>query len=126
MRKVGYLGEAIKEKIKSGLTRSLQHSWVAVQNKTENVATYMGALRGLAHQIENDDSFEKHHSSHRSSNSGESSSGKRKKEKKEKNKKEGTEYTVQSSSQKDTKSGKKNSTSFKNKDKELKGIFKAL
>jgi hypothetical protein len=62
----------------------------------------------------------------RSSNPGESSGGKKKKEKKEKKNKEGKEHAARSSSQKDNKSGKKNSTGFKNNEKELKGIHKAL
>jgi hypothetical protein len=126
MWKVGYSGEAIKDKIKSGLTSSLRRSWAAVQHKPENVSAYMGALREFAHQIEDDDRYEKRHSSNRTSNPAESSGGKRKKEKKEKKNKEGKEHAARSSSQKDTKSGKKNSSGFKDKDKELKGIPEAL
>jgi hypothetical protein len=55
MWKVGYSGEARKDKIKSGLTSSLRRSWAAVQNKPENVSSYMGALREFAQQIEDDD-----------------------------------------------------------------------
>ena len=44
MWKVGYSGEAIKDKIKSGLTNTMRHSWATVQNKSENVSAYMGAL----------------------------------------------------------------------------------
>jgi hypothetical protein len=126
MWKVGYSGEAIKDKIKSGLTSSLQCSWAAVQNKPENVADYMGALRELPYKIKDDNRFEKCHSSNRSCNPGESSGGKKKKERKEKKNKEGKEHAARSSSQKDNKSGKKNSTSFKDQEKELKGIPEAL
>src|SRR6266849_6781613 len=125
MWKVGYFGEAIEDKITSGLTSSLRHSWAAVQNKPDNVSAYMGALREFAHQIEDDDQFEKHHSSNRTSNPGESSGGKRKKDKKEKNK-EGKGHAVRSLSQKDNKSGKKNSSGFKDKNKALKGIPESL
>src|SRR4030088_3282451 len=105
MWKVGYSGEAIKDKIKSGLTSSLRRSWAAVQNKPDNVSTYMGALQEIAHQIEDDDRYKKHHSSNRSSNPGESSGGKKKKDKKEKKHKEGKEHAARSSSQKDNKAG---------------------
>jgi hypothetical protein len=37
MWKVGYSGEAIEDKRKSGLTSGLRRSCVAVQNKPENV-----------------------------------------------------------------------------------------
>jgi hypothetical protein len=86
----------------------------------------MGALREFAHQIEDDDRFEKRHSSNRSSNPCKSSGGKSKKEKKEEKNKEGKEHAARSSSQKENKSGKKNSTGFKDKEKELKGIPEAL
>ena len=119
MWKVGYLGEAYKDKIKFGLTSSLRRSWAAVQNKPDNVSAYMGALRDFAHQIEDDDHYEKRHSSNRTSHQAESSGGKKKKEKK---KNEGKEHAARSSTQKDNKSGKKNSTGFKDKDKELKGF----
>jgi hypothetical protein len=66
----------------------------------------MGTLREFAHQIEDDDRYEKCHSSNRTSNPAESSGGKRKKEKKEKKNKEGKEHAARSSSQKDNKSGK--------------------
>jgi hypothetical protein len=122
---VGYSGEIIEDKIKSGLNSSLQHSWATIQNKLENVATYMGSLLEFAHQIENDDQFEKHHTSHRSSNPGKSSGGK-KKEKEEKKNEKGKEHVAWSSSQKENKLGKNYSTGFKDKDKELKGIPKAL
>jgi hypothetical protein len=55
MWNMGYSGEAIKDKIKSGLASSLRRSWAIVQNKPENVSAYMGALREFAHQIEDDD-----------------------------------------------------------------------
>jgi hypothetical protein len=126
MWKVGYSGEAIKDKIKSGLTSSLRRSWAALQNKPENVSAYMGALREFAHQIEDDDRYEKRHLSQRSSNPGESFGGKKKKERKEKKNKEGKEHAARSSSQKDNKSGKRNSTGFRDKEKELKGIPEAL
>src|SRR6266849_6102109 len=116
----------MKDKIKSGLTSSLRRSWATVQNKPDYVSSYLGALREYAHQIEDDDHYEKRHSSNCTSNPGESSGGKRKKDEKEKKNKEGKEHTARSSSQKDNKSGKKNSSSFKDKDKELKGIPESL
>src|SRR6266849_4313569 len=126
MWNVSYFGEAIKDRIKSGLTSSLRCSWAAVQNKPDNVSAYMGALREFAHQIEDDDRCEKRHSSSRTSNPGESSSGKKRKDKKEKKNKDGKEHAARSSSQKDGKSGKKNSSGFKDKDKELRGIPESL
>src|SRR6266849_10249237 len=126
MWKVGYFGEAIKDKIKSGLTSSLRHSWAAVRNKPDNVSAYMGALREFAHQIEDDDQYEKRHSSNRTSNPGESSGGKKKRDKKGKKNKAGKEHAARSSSQKDGKSGKKNFSGFKDKDKEPKGIPESL
>jgi hypothetical protein len=126
MWKVGYSGEAIKYKMKSGLTSSLRRSWTAVQNKPDNVPAYMGALREFAHQIEDDDRYEKSHSSNRTSNPGESSGVKRKRDKKGKKNKEEKEHAARSSSQKENKTGKKNTSSFKDKDKELKGILEVL
>jgi hypothetical protein len=126
MWKVGYSGEAIKNKIKSGLTSSLRRSWAAVQNKSDNVFAYMGALREFAHQIGDDDHYEKRHSSNRTSNTGKSSGGKKKRDKKGKKNKEGKEQSARSSAQKDSNSAKKNFSGFKDKDKELKGIPEAL
>jgi hypothetical protein len=80
MWKVGYLEEEIKDKIKCRLTSSLRRSWAAVENKPENVATYMATLREFTHQIEDDNGFKKRHLLNCSSNPGESSGGKRKKE----------------------------------------------
>src|SRR5712671_3624068 len=107
MWKVGYSGEAIKDKIKSGLTSGLRRSWAAVQNKPDNVSAYMGALREFSHQIEDDDQYQNCHLSNRTSTPGEASGGKKWKDKKERKNKERKEHAARSSSQKDNKSGKK-------------------
>jgi hypothetical protein len=106
MWKVGYSGEAIKDTIKSGLTSNLRRNWAAVQNKPDNVSANMGALREFAYQIEDDDRYEKRHSSNCTSNPGESSGGKRKKDKKEKKNKEGKGHSARSSTQNANKFGK--------------------
>ena len=82
----------------------------------------MGALRDFAHQIEDDDRYEKRHSSNRTTQNAESSNRKKRRDKKERRRSEGKEHAARSSSHKDNKPGKKNSTGFKDKDKELKGI----
>jgi len=124
MWKVNYSGDMVKDKIKSGLTDSMRRSWAAVQNKPENVSAYMGALREFAHQLEDNDRYEKRHSSGRTQASSSTGSGK-KKSRKEGKKNEG-ESAARSSSKKGGKSGKKDSSGFKDKEKELKGISQNL
>jgi hypothetical protein len=118
MYSIGYQGDAVKDKIRVGLSDELRKEWSKVRNKPDTVAEYISMLRDVGHGLEDDALFQK---KLRGSGGNEGESRREKKTQKREKKREVRGKTQSSGGQREAKSSGQ-SGGFKDRKTELRGI----